>query len=370
MNTHITDHSQLYGERGEPAVRHTYGRARGTTTAALTNVTIEGVTAASSSSTEASFPSRRKRHDRDALALHHRSPTRLQPPPPATFRAPASTPSEPCNFLTRPSPAAAPSRLHHAISKQPTAAACTSATASLIMSQGTPFDNCVADSGSTLAIRGGTAVYMLPAPPGRWVAAATCEVYREACDTTNPSNNRGGFDCPSARAACSALTTSDATTVDGVLCEPLLFSQPCDWSSTPQLLGEAVHALPQAPVNVAYPYCCAAGLLGSNATEGQGAALCGGFTPAGTYQPEPGGLVALASRTLLPCGDGGSTSVAWRQSLERDRSDERRGVHDDRASRDPRMANTCWYERREVGLGVPWQPGIVQNRSNDRKWRP
>ena len=63
------------------------------------------------------------------------------------------------------------------------------------MSQGTSFDKCVADSGSTLAIRGGTDLYMLPAPPGRWVATATCEVYREACDTTNPSNNRGGSEC-------------------------------------------------------------------------------------------------------------------------------------------------------------------------------
>ena len=162
----------------------------------------------------------------------------------------------------------------------------------LIMSQGTSFDGCVADIGSTLSTLGGTAVYMLPAPPGRWVAAAKCKVYREACDTTTPSNNFGGSACPSVRAACSALTTTNAT-VDSVGCEPLLFSQPCDWSSMPQLLGNDVHALPQAPINVDYPYRCAAGLLGSNSTEGQSTALCGGPTPAGTYQPDEAGTAAL-----------------------------------------------------------------------------
>ena len=179
----------------------------------------------------------------------------------------------------------------------------------LITSQGTSFDDCVADSGSTVAIQGGTAVYVLPAPPGRWVAAARCEVYRQACDTTTLSNNRGGSACPSVRDYCSGQTEQDATTVDGVPCEPLLSYQPCAWSSMPQLLGREVHSFAQATINRDYPYRCAAGLLGSNATEGQGTALCGGFTPAGTYQPEPGGLVALACRPGYYCPAGASAAL-------------------------------------------------------------
>ena len=176
----------------------------------------------------------------------------------------------------------------------------------LIMSQGTSFDNCAADTGSTISIRGGTAVYMLPAPPGRWVAAARCEVYRKACCDT--CNNLGGSSCPSVRDDCSELTAANAN-VSGISCEQLLFYQPCDWENIRELIGEDVHALPHNTIDLAYPYRCAAGLLGSNATEGQGTALCGGFTPEGTYQPVPGGLVALPCRQGYYCPAGASAPL-------------------------------------------------------------
>ena len=179
----------------------------------------------------------------------------------------------------------------------------------LIMSQGTSFDDCVADAGSSYSIRGGTAVYMLPAPPGRWVAAARCQVYREACDATNPNNNLGGNSCPSIKDACSQLTAANAT-VGGISCETLLFSQPCDWGSMPQLLGEEVHALPHAAVDDDYPYRCAVGLLGSNETEYQTMSNCGGSCPSGFFCPSTPTLEPLICPSGNFCPMGSANPIA------------------------------------------------------------
>ena len=107
----------------------------------------------------------------------------------------------------------------------------------------------------------GEVSYTLPAPAGRWLPNARCEVYRKACPTDsggNPTN-----DCPNHRETC-AINLVVQNNVDPWYCQAPTFVQPCNWDSTrggdPSLLGENLYQLPLEPVEREFPYRCAAGL--------------------------------------------------------------------------------------------------------------
>ena len=204
-----------------------------------------------------------------------------------------------------------------------------SASAVLVMSNTTLFkDNSVADTelatcrgqksckGHTLYVAGATAVYMLPAPAGRWIAGNMCVVNRKACAQTEDGkiidNN-----CGNTVAACRQLASATGTvscsqstcTLSSVSCQPTLSFQACDWYSMPELVGQVVDMLPQGAVDLDYPYACSAGILGSANPKDQSTALCGGLTPTGTYQPVAAGTVQVPCPPGYYCPSGSASAV-------------------------------------------------------------
>ena len=130
---------------------------------------------------------------------------------------------------------------------------------------------------------GSTTTYVLPAPPGYWVPATKCEIWREAC----PSGGTQGRFCRAAAASCKINLVDNVNncnvTSSSSSCQPTTFNQPCDWQNSPALLGETVYVLPLGPHDLDYPFVCAAGVLGSNGslTSQQTSAICAGLCPAG-----------------------------------------------------------------------------------------
>ena len=154
----------------------------------------------------------------------------------------------------------------------------------LVMQDGTALDG---NAGSTMEIYGGTAMYALPTPAGRWLPAVACKVIREPCERTD-------FACVQVEEECSLIldpsSTEVATAIDGTACRPLATNQPCDLVRTPELLGRKVHQVPiRAAVQGDFPYHCLPGLLGSSDVNFQVSSFCAGQTPPGTYQNETGG---------------------------------------------------------------------------------
>ena len=66
---------------------------------------------------------------------------------------------------------------------------------------------------------------------------------------------------------------------------PITFYQPCDWDSSPDLVGETIWSLPHGAIDDDIPYPCGVGLIGGNgsSTHGQTSATCAGFCPDGLY---------------------------------------------------------------------------------------
>ena len=56
------------------------------------------------------------------------------------------------------------------------------------------------------------------------------------------------------RATLTSMGMGVATADDGSPCSALLETQPCTWTSTPQLIGRDVDALPNGPLEQDYPY--------------------------------------------------------------------------------------------------------------------
>ena len=176
----------------------------------------------------------------------------------------------------------------------------------LVLTDGSSADSNAALTGRTLFVQAGSALYVLPAPAGRWVAGVKCEVYREACERALRSGQYIDPSCPGRRAECSTLldagNNETAVASAGGMCRPALELQPCNWRADRQggaraasglaLLGRVVHALPPGPLDSDYPLKCAAGLLGSSDPLYQASSLCAGRASAGTYQPLEGGTEA------------------------------------------------------------------------------
>ena len=124
------------------------------------------------------------------------------------------------------------------------------------LSNGSLISGCSAPEGRSLFLQRGDVAYTLPAPAGRWLPNARCEIYRDA---------------------------------EG---QPT-FVQPCNWNNEyggdPSLLGQSLYQLPLIPVEQDFPYPCAAGLSGSTDREDQSSSACGGPCPAGTSSAKGSG---------------------------------------------------------------------------------
>ena len=81
-------------------------------------------------------------------------------------------------------------------------------------------------STSTLQLVGGLiqVEYILPGPPGSWLAAQACSVFRDACpdDWLKPQ-------CEKILPTCTGIADSTNASVGGVLCPKASVFQPCRW---------------------------------------------------------------------------------------------------------------------------------------------
>jgi hypothetical protein len=136
------------------------------------------------------------------------------------------------------------------------------------------MQNNTADVGRTIYGEGGTPTYILPTPPGSWLPAQQCQIYREGCQLYDTA-------CENAAAECATIPLSTATAASGQACESITFSQPCDWSNLPALVGEHIYPLPLGPYEEDIPFPCAPGLLGGNISTTQRDSTCAGRCPAG-----------------------------------------------------------------------------------------
>ena len=93
--------------------------------------------------------------------------------------------------------------------------------------------------------------YIFPTPPAHWLPNGQCRVAREACGSTDAGCERRVAEC--------SLETGSST-----VCPATAFVQPCDWETSPELLGKAIYVLQrQVLINEPFPYPCGAGILGS-----------------------------------------------------------------------------------------------------------
>ena len=149
---------------------------------------------------------------------------------------------------------------------------------SVLMLQATLLKDNAAPLGANLHLSvGSTAQYLLPAPPGHWVPATKCEIWREAeADAECAMNHTENID------ACQVDLGSAA-------CPLATESQPCNWRNEPSLLGEVVYVLPLGSHDEALPTPCSIGLLGGNGsdTHEQTSAKCAGLCPAGFSSSAP-----------------------------------------------------------------------------------
>ena len=162
-------------------------------------------------------------------------------------------------------------------------------SSTLLLSEGTSIVGNSAAFGRTLfLLTGTTATYILPAPAGMWIAATECLVYRSACPWLD---GPPAYQEPACLDAVSSCQLEPDATAEG--CEPITFSQPCDWSQTPDMIGSLVQVLPQGAMDMDYPYSCGPGFRGSAEPSEQMTSLCAGPCPAGTYQPDVGATACL-----------------------------------------------------------------------------
>jgi hypothetical protein len=136
-------------------------------------------------------------------------------------------------------------------------AAYVSSAAQLIMSSGVLLlDNAASTSGQTVKLIAASAVYVLPAPPGRWVSGSRCIVNRAACDPNGPERES----CESAEASCSLLTGDQpvaSSPAGDITCMPRLAErfQRCDYTNL-QLLNQLIETLAEGALDNNYPYDC------------------------------------------------------------------------------------------------------------------
>ena len=191
------------------------------------------------------------------------------------------------------------------------------------LSDGSLISSCSAPKGRSIFLLAGEISYALPAPAGRWLPNARCEVYRQGCAYDLGAGSGGGLqilclahrdDCaltesdaiePSSdekEAACRRQTDKDKQAACDVdepwYCQAATNVQPCNWEDDSSLLGKNLYQLPLQHVDQDFPFACAAGLLGSADPEDQSSSSCAGRCPAGSQCPEE------ATYETQPCDAG------------------------------------------------------------------
>ena len=96
-------------------------------------------------------------------------------------------------------------------------------------------------------------------------------------------------------------------------------SQPCDWMSDAGLLTDPptkIYTPPSGiPIDEAFPYQCAPGILGSSDESYQLSAVCQGRCPAGSYCPDYAIVEALECPAGSYCVEGSSSPLRARLLL-------------------------------------------------------
>ena len=155
---------------------------------------------------------------------------------------------------------------------------------------------------------GSTTIYVLPAAPGHWVPGAKCEVQREAC----PKGYSGNA-CRDARESCSMNTNDNVDTCNpSGSCKPTTANQPCDWRTSPELIGKFVYVLPLGTHTLDYPFACAPGIRGGNGSNPseQTSNVCAGLCPAGfTCGGGADGVEPVACPEAHYCPAGSSVAL-------------------------------------------------------------
>lgn len=172
-------------------------------------------------------------------------------------------------------------------------------------------DNAVTEIGgaNNIDLGSGHLYYRLPTPPGYWLPSITCIAHREPCD-----KGASGDACRATPCSTTSGTAANGWTPSN--CKAPLPVQPCEWQtaacsdeSPGCLLGHLVHRI-AVSVDIALPYECSAGYVGSNESVHQGSSICAGACPAGFYCPK--------ARTLKPvicpaghfCPEGTVSAIA------------------------------------------------------------
>eukprot|EP00966_Prymnesium_polylepis_P069808 1623339-Prymnesium_polylepis.1 len=97
--------------------------------------------------------------------------------------------------------------------------------ATVNLARGTHLSRNVGAAGAALWIGGTSLVdYALPAPPGTWIPASQCEVYREACPE-NPATLKAA--CEASRDSCSKVAGATNVSAGGTPCQPATFNRQC-----------------------------------------------------------------------------------------------------------------------------------------------
>ena len=171
----------------------------------------------------------------------------------------------------------------------------------------TQFIDNIAGDGSAIYIIWALAIYMLPAPPGHYMPAAS------PCDVTY-------VQCPGSCRECYGTNEKLTPALDMSGCgnRPPYLYQKCPWSRTitgpdafgPSIIGQTLMQLVPGAHNFSrLPFPCNAGLRGANASSntGQSTPLCEGICNAGFYCPTPATLEPRA----CPPGHACPAGTVW-----------------------------------------------------------
>ena len=189
------------------------------------------------------------------------------------------------------------------------------------------YDN-TAPTGANINPTGGILYYALPTVPGSWLPNSDCVANRLPCESWNTA-------CKTAGCSLKAGTSTDSPTPwTPTNCKAPINIQPCDWqtdacaASPPTadcLLGKKIFFVPYFPVDVTFPYPCAAGYLGSNESAYQISSDCAGKCPSGFFCPNastieaqpcpPGYYCAEGAAMPLPCPGGTFSNSSNLQSV-------------------------------------------------------
>ena len=158
------------------------------------------------------------------------------------------------------------------------------------------FNNTAITEGSNVFPAGGSTMFALPGPPGTWLPNSRCIANRQSCSSSD-------FGCQASYSACSLVadpseystaSVSSSACVGDVYnsngqvacsgaaccsstqtCSARTFSQPCEWMSQPQLVGQKLFTLTTLiGIEDTIPFLCNPGILGSADADFQMSTVC------------------------------------------------------------------------------------------------